>query len=169
MTEHATDAGTLLTASKVEVDGWPVADKLVQWTVRDDGRVVGGVVEQDGSFAPHASIAPAGHALGMIELAAEPTLRLALVAIGRVVDALAVREASRFDLDVSAGWEGMLVEAQTTVDARDAEAGDARIERAKAMRVAHAQGVSKYRIAQVTGLSQPSIARELARDDLPLL
>ena len=39
MTEHATDAGTLLTASKVEVDGWPVADKLVQWTVRDDGRI----------------------------------------------------------------------------------------------------------------------------------
>ena len=105
----------------------------------------------------------------MIELAAEPTLRLALVAIGRVVDALAVREASRFDLDVSAGWEGMLVEAQAAVDARDAEAGDARIERAKAMRLAHAQGVSKYRIAQVTGLSQPSIARELARDDLPLL
>lgn len=69
--------------------------------------------------------------------------------------------------DESVEHEDTLIGLQVEVRAAERELFKARLRRAMAMREANLAGVSKYRIAQVTGLSQTAVAKELARDDLP--
>lgn len=69
--------------------------------------------------------------------------------------------------DESVEREDTLIGLQVEIRAAERELFEARLRRAMAMREANLAGVSKYRIAQVTGLSQTAVAKELGRDDLP--